>query len=155
MQREAKRREVGGMDLQGKGMARSNENCKDEEAVNKPKTGDIDNTRKSELKCVYANVRSIIDIEKRMELELYVDKEEPDIIGLTETWAKEEIADSELLWMGMSCSEKTGKIKQHEDTGVCCCMSKTISQQYKEKISGVINSKSACGARSRQERREC
>ena len=50
MQREAKRREVGGMDLQGKGMTRSNENCKDEEAVNNPKTGDIDNTRKSKLK---------------------------------------------------------------------------------------------------------
>src|SRR6218665_3955613 len=102
MQREAKRREVGGMDLQGKGMARSNENCKDEEAVNDPKTGDIDNTRKSELKCFYANVRSTIDIEKRMELELYVDKEEPDIhvIGLTETWAKEEIADSELALDG-------------------------------------------------------
>ena len=81
-------------------MARSNENCKDEEAVNEPKTGDIDNTRKSELKCFYANVRSIIDIEKRMELELYVDKEEPDIIGLTETWAKEEIADSELALDG-------------------------------------------------------
>ena len=41
---------------------------------------------------IYTNVRSIIDIEKRMELELYVDKEEPDIIWLTETWAKEEIS---------------------------------------------------------------
>src|SRR6218665_3126964 len=89
------------MDLQGKGMARSNENCKDEEAaVNKPKTGDLDNTRKRELKYFYANVRSIIDIEKRMELELFVYKEEPDIIGLTETWAKEEIADSELALDG-------------------------------------------------------
>ena len=47
------------MDLQGKGMARSNENCKDEETINKPKTGDLDNTRKRELKCFYANVRSI------------------------------------------------------------------------------------------------
>src|SRR6218665_4058685 len=102
MQRETKLREVGGMDLQGKGMARSNENCKDEEAVNEPKTGYIyvDNTRKSELKCFYANVRSIIDIEKIMELELYVDKEDPGIIGLTETWAKEEIADNELALDG-------------------------------------------------------
>ena len=53
-----------------------------------------------ELKCFYAKVKSIIDIEKRMELELYVDKEDPDIIGLTETWAKEEIADSELALDG-------------------------------------------------------
>src|SRR6218665_2220925 len=86
------------MDLQGKGMARNNENCKDEEAVNKPKTGDLDNTRKRELKCFYANVRSIFDIEKRMELAL--DKEEPDIIGLTERWEKEEIADRELALDG-------------------------------------------------------
>ena len=137
-------------------MARSNENCKDEEAVNKPKTGGMDNTRKSELKCFYTIVRSIIDSEKRIELELYVDKEEPDIIGLTETWTKEEIAYSELALDGyISCLGKTGKIKQHEDTGLYCCMSKAISQQYKEKISGVINSKNACGARSRQERREC
>ena len=48
------------------------------------------------IKCFYANARSIINKKKRMELELYVEEEEPDIIGLTETWAKEEMEDGEL-----------------------------------------------------------
>ena len=48
-------------------------------------------TKEKEIKCLYANARSIINRRKRMELELYVEEEEPDIIGLTETWAKEEM----------------------------------------------------------------
>jgi len=42
-------------------------------------------TKEKEIKCFYANARSIINRRKRMELELYVEEEEPDIIGLTET----------------------------------------------------------------------
>ena len=53
-------------------------------------------TKEKEIKCFYANARSIINRRKRMELELYVEEEEPDIIGLTETWAKEEMGDCEL-----------------------------------------------------------
>ena len=48
------------------------------------------------LKAFYVNARSIVNVDKRIELELYVDKEKPDIIGITESWAKEEIQDSEL-----------------------------------------------------------
>jgi len=84
-------------------MARSNENCgpKDEKAVNRFQAGDVDQARNA-LKCFYANVRSIIDTEKSIEFGLYVhvDKEEPDILGLTETRAKEEIGDSELAQNG-------------------------------------------------------
>lgn len=47
-------------------------------------------------KCFYANARSMISKEKRGVLEAYVHMEKPDIIGLTETWAKEEIGDNEL-----------------------------------------------------------
>ena len=36
------------------------------------------------MKCMYANVRSIVSIQKRAELELYVNNETPDIIGITE-----------------------------------------------------------------------
>ena len=52
--------------------------------------------KEKEIKCFYANARSIISREKRMELELYVEEEKPDIIGLTESWAKEEMGDCEL-----------------------------------------------------------
>ena len=52
--------------------------------------------KEKEIKCFYANARSIINRKKRTELELYVEEEEPDIIGLTETWAKEEMGDCSL-----------------------------------------------------------
>jgi hypothetical protein len=52
------------------------------------------------LKCFYANARSIISQEKRMELELYVEMEKPDIIGITESWARDDMGDSELALDG-------------------------------------------------------
>jgi hypothetical protein len=48
------------------------------------------------LKCMFANVRSIVSITKRIELELYVENESPDIIGIAESWTKPEISDNEL-----------------------------------------------------------
>ena len=50
------------------------------------------------------------------------------------------------------------KIRKHENTfhyGVCCCMSKTILPHYKGRMFGVTNSKKACGARYRRERKRC
>jgi ribonucleases P/MRP protein subunit RPP40 len=52
------------------------------------------------LTCMFANVRSIVSITKRAELELYVDKESPDIIGIAESWTKPEISDGELALEG-------------------------------------------------------
>ena len=46
------------------------------------------------LKCIYFNARSIVN--KLDELQLYIDKETADIIGITETWLNEEISDVEL-----------------------------------------------------------
>jgi hypothetical protein len=48
----------------------------------------------AKLSCFYANARSIMN--KRDELELYISEEKPDIIGVTETWAVEDVEDSEL-----------------------------------------------------------
>jgi len=39
------------MDVQGKGMAGSNDSSKDEKAVNRFKTGDVDQARKDAKKC--------------------------------------------------------------------------------------------------------
>ena len=49
---------------------------------------------------MYANVRSIVSVQKGAELELYVNNETPDIIGITESWTKPEMADSELALDG-------------------------------------------------------
>ena len=46
------------------------------------------------LKFIYFNARSIVN--KLDELQLYIDKETADIIGITETWLNEEISDVEL-----------------------------------------------------------
>ncbi|ESN95670.1 hypothetical protein HELRODRAFT_179141 [Helobdella robusta] len=48
------------------------------------------------LKFFCVNTRSIVNIDKRTELELYIENEQTDIIGRTESWAKESIQDSEI-----------------------------------------------------------
>ena len=55
---------------------------------------------RSVLKCMFANVRGIVTITKRAELELYVDKEAPDIIGIAESWTKPEHKDGEIALDG-------------------------------------------------------
>ena len=50
------------------------------------------------LKCLYFNARSIVN--KLSELELCMDIEKPDILGITETWLTNSILDSELTFEG-------------------------------------------------------
>ena len=50
------------------------------------------------LKCFYVNARSLIN--KRDDFELYILEEKSDIVGITETWAVEDIGDSELSLEG-------------------------------------------------------
>ena len=52
------------------------------------------NTTKSEIKCVCLNARSIIN--KKTELNIMVDDIKPHIIGITESWANNDITNAEL-----------------------------------------------------------
>ena len=52
------------------------------------------NTSKSEMKCVCLNARSIIN--KKTELNIMVDDIKPHIIGITESWANNDITNAEL-----------------------------------------------------------
>ena len=52
------------------------------------------NTSKSEIKCVCLNARSIIN--KKTELNIMVDDIKPHIIGITESWANNDIINAEL-----------------------------------------------------------
>ena len=52
------------------------------------------NTSKSEMKCVCLNARSIIN--KKTELTIMVDDIKPHIIGITESWANNDITNAEL-----------------------------------------------------------
>ena len=51
-------------------------------------------TSKEEIKCVCLNARSIIN--KKNELNIMVDDIKPHIIGITESWAKNDITYAEL-----------------------------------------------------------
>ena len=50
------------------------------------------------LKCIYMNARSIVN--KLSELELCIEDEKPDILGITETWLHSGVTDSELNFDG-------------------------------------------------------
>ena len=52
------------------------------------------NTTKSEIKCVCLIARSIIN--KKTELNIMVDDIKPHIIGITESWANNDITNAEL-----------------------------------------------------------
>ena len=52
------------------------------------------NTSESGIKCVCLNARSIIN--KKTELNIMVDDIKPHIIGITESWANNDITDAEL-----------------------------------------------------------
>ena len=52
------------------------------------------NTSESGIKCVCLNTRSIIN--KRNELNIMVDEIKPHNIGITESWANNDITDAEL-----------------------------------------------------------
>ena len=52
------------------------------------------NTFKAEIKCVCMNAMSIIN--KKNELNIMVDYIKPHIIGITESWANDDITDADL-----------------------------------------------------------
>ena len=52
------------------------------------------NTSKSEIKCMCLNARSITN--KKTELDIMVDEIKPHIIGITESWANNDITNAEL-----------------------------------------------------------
>ena len=56
------------------------------------------NTSKAEIKCMCFNARSII--HKKNELDIMVDEIKTHIIGITESWANNDITDAEL---GLEC----------------------------------------------------
>ena len=54
------------------------------------------NTSKEEIKCVCLNARRII--HEKNELNIIVDDIKPHIIGISESWANNDITDVELDW---------------------------------------------------------
>ena len=85
------------------------------------------NTSKAEIKCVCLNARSIIN--KKNELNIMVDDIKPHkIIGITESWAHNDITDAELGLEGyvMFRKDRIGKKE-----GDCYYISRKIYQHTK------------------------
>lgn len=51
---------------------------------------------KGKIKCMYTNIRSILNQNKREEIDYRLTSEKIDILGITESWANVNILDSEL-----------------------------------------------------------
>src|SRR6218665_2177961 len=101
------------------------------------------------LKCMYANVRSIVSVHKRAELELYVNNETPDIIGITESWTKPEIANIELtlhIYRLLRKDQENQKSEGHGQEG-CCYMSRTVLMQWRDGICVMRLSRRASGVK--------
>ena len=77
----------GGIPIQGPGNAGTYENRQNKsEELN---TSD-------NVKVLYTNVQSLTSGTKREELQVLIETENVDVVGLTETWGKSEILDSEM-----------------------------------------------------------
>ena len=61
-------------------------------------------TSKEEIKCVCLNARSIIN--KKDELNIMVDDIKPHIIGISESWANNDMTDAELGLEGYAMFRK-------------------------------------------------
>ena len=59
------------------------------------------------LNCIYFNARSVVN--KLSELELYLKEETPEIVGISETWLKEDILDREITFEGYRLFRKDRK----------------------------------------------
>ena len=77
--------------------------------------------QRKRFRCFYTNARSMVSIGKKTELEMYVKSIDPIIIGLTETWTKNEIDDRELYLDGYVMFRKDREnqsVKGHGAGGV-------------------------------------
>jgi len=71
---------------------------------------------------LYTNVRSIYSGSKREELQVLINTENVDVVGITETWGKVEILDSEMEIPGFKLFRKdrgaVGDKRGRSSTGV-------------------------------------
>ena len=87
------------------------------------------NTSKSEIKCVCLNARSIIN--KKTELNIMVDDIKPHIIGITESWANNDITNAELGLEGYVMFRKDRIGRRGGGVGPYYYTSRTLYQHMK------------------------
>jgi hypothetical protein len=63
-------------------------------------------SKENTVKCMQANVRSILNMHKREEIQLLITKEKVDILGITESWLHEGVEDAEVSMKGFRLFRK-------------------------------------------------
>ena len=96
--------------------------------------------KSNQLKCMYANMRSVMNNNKREEINLLLIENKIDILGITESWTHEGIEDGELQFSGYTMfrrdraksekekgggvllyvRESLGAVREMEDVGYKC-----------------------------------
>ena len=88
---------------------------------------------KKELNCVYFNARSIVN--KMSELELLITDEQPDILGISETWLNSSISESELNFEGYTVFRKDrDDVVKHRGGGVALYIRNILNPVYRPDI---------------------
>ena len=93
----------GGLPVSCLRLSRENENYKNtHQAVNSNNS----NNKVNGLKCLYTNARRLVRGSKREELQILIDNEDIDIIGITETWGRSDVLICELELQGFKMFRK-------------------------------------------------
>ena len=77
------------------------------------KTREMEEKKKTKIKngvkCMFTNMRSLMNENKREELEMIVMQEQIDVIGVTESWTHEGINDGEISLKGYTMFRRDRK----------------------------------------------
>ena len=88
------------------------------------------------LKCCLINARSLVNINKRDELELYMRLYDLDIVGVTESWMTAQMQDSEVQIGGFTLYRKDrGEIRDSRGGGVLLFVKDSIDSAINEDLS--------------------
>ena len=83
---------------------------------------------RKKLKCLFTNAQSIVN--KRDELQTYMEDEEPDLVGIVETWLHSDIADAEIQVPGYQTTRLDRQNRAHG--GILLCTKDGIDVQKRE-----------------------
>jgi len=69
-----------------------------------------------DLKCMYTNIRSILNRNKKEELMGILIENKIDILGITESWTHAEVGDAEIKLMGYQVFRRDRKLDSSNKT---------------------------------------
>ena len=100
---------------------------------NKSKSRKLQSINRNKIECVYVNARSIVN--KRKELELYLNEKSVDVMGISETWLNESISYSEMSIEGYTLLRRDrNEVNKKRGGGVALYLKDEINVIQREDI---------------------